>query len=124
MLAHGLTIALLFLLTGQIEAQTRTLELDSMGGLGSKLPALGFLFGLAGAVMLSAVMMPFSSAHVSRMENTRKPPLMRSKRLSSLYSPRAFCACVIFFACVPSRATYRIAIERTRASFGESLPQT
>lgn len=48
MLAHGLTIALLFLLTGQIEAQTRTLELDCMGGLGSKLPTLGFLFGLAG----------------------------------------------------------------------------
>ena len=48
MLAHGLSIALLFLLTGQIESQTRTLELDSMGGLGSKLPALGFLFGLAG----------------------------------------------------------------------------
>ena len=48
MLAHGLTIALLFLLTGQVEAQTRTLELDSMGGLGTKLPALGFLFGLAG----------------------------------------------------------------------------
>lgn len=48
MLAHGLTIALLFLLTGQVESQTRTLELDSMGGLGRKLPALGFLFGLAG----------------------------------------------------------------------------
>ena len=48
MLAHGLTIAMLFLLCGQIESQTRTLELDSMGGLGSKLPALGFLFGLAG----------------------------------------------------------------------------
>ena len=48
MLAHGLTIALLFLLTGQIESQTRTLELDSMGGLATKLPALGFLFGLAG----------------------------------------------------------------------------
>ena len=48
MLAHGLTIAMLFLLTGQIEAQTRTLELDCMGGLGTKLPALGFLFGLAG----------------------------------------------------------------------------
>ncbi len=47
MLAHGLGIGLLFLLTGQIEAQTRTLELDSMGGLGSKLPLLGFLFGLA-----------------------------------------------------------------------------
>ncbi len=48
MLAHGLTIAMLFLLCGQIESQTRTLELDSMGGLGTKLPALGFLFGLAG----------------------------------------------------------------------------
>ncbi len=48
MLAHGLTIALLFLLCGQIESQTRTLELDSMGGLARKLPALGFLFGLAG----------------------------------------------------------------------------
>ncbi len=48
MLAHGLTIALLFLLTGQIEAQTRTLELSCMGGLARKLPALGFLFGLAG----------------------------------------------------------------------------
>ncbi len=48
MFAHGLTIALLFLLTGQIESQTRTLELDSMGGLASKLPTLGFLFGLAG----------------------------------------------------------------------------
>ena len=48
MLAHGLTIALLFLLTGQIESQTRTLELDSMGGLGRKLPCLGFLFGLVG----------------------------------------------------------------------------
>ncbi len=46
MLAHGLTIALLFLLAGQIEKQTRTLELDSMGGLAKKLPLLGFLFGL------------------------------------------------------------------------------
>ena len=48
MLAHGLTIALLFLLNGQIESQTRTLELDSMGGLANKLPWLGFTFGLAG----------------------------------------------------------------------------
>ena len=48
MFAHGLTIALLFLLTGQIESQTKTLELDAMGGLARKLPALGFFFGLAG----------------------------------------------------------------------------
>lgn len=48
MLAHGLSIAMLFLLTGQIEAQTRTLELHALGGLAQKLPRLGFLFGLAG----------------------------------------------------------------------------
>ena len=48
MLAHGLTIALLFLLCGQIESSTKTLELDSMGGLARKLPLLGFFFGLAG----------------------------------------------------------------------------
>lgn len=48
MLAHGLTIAMLFLLTGQIEQQTRTLEISALGGLARKLPMLGFLFGLAG----------------------------------------------------------------------------
>lgn len=48
MLAHGLSIALLFLLAGQIEQQTRTLEINSMGGLAQRLPLLGFLFGLAG----------------------------------------------------------------------------
>lgn len=45
---HGLTIALLFLLCGQVEDQTRTLEMDSLGGLAKRLPTLGFLFGLAG----------------------------------------------------------------------------
>lgn len=48
MFAHGLTIALLFLLCGQIEQQTQTLEMCSLSGLAGKLPALGFLFGLAG----------------------------------------------------------------------------
>ena len=48
MLAHGLSIAMLFLLTGQIESRTRTLELGSLGGLARKQPTLGFLFGLAG----------------------------------------------------------------------------
>lgn len=48
MLAHGLSIAMLFLLAGQIESQTRTLEISAMGGLAQKLPTLGFLFGLAG----------------------------------------------------------------------------
>ena len=48
MLAHGLSIAMLFLLTGQIESQTRTLELHALGGLAQKLPRLGFYFGVAG----------------------------------------------------------------------------
>lgn len=48
MLAHGLSIALLFLLCGQIEAKTKTLELGSLGGLGQKLPTLCFVFALAG----------------------------------------------------------------------------
>ena len=48
MLAHGLSIAMLFLLTGQIESQTRTLEMHALGGLAQRLPRLGFFFGLAG----------------------------------------------------------------------------
>lgn len=48
MLAHGLSIALLFLLTDQIERRTGTLEFSAMGGLAHKQPMLGFFFGLAG----------------------------------------------------------------------------
>ena len=48
MLAHGLTIALLFLLCGQIEKQTGTLEINSLGGLSTRLPRMAFVFGLAG----------------------------------------------------------------------------
>jgi len=48
MLAHGLTIALLFLLCGQIEKQTGTLEINSLGGLSTRLPCMAFVFGLAG----------------------------------------------------------------------------
>ncbi len=48
MLAHGLSIALLFLLSGQIERRTGTLEFSALGGLGRRQPLLGFFFGLAG----------------------------------------------------------------------------
>ena len=48
MLAHGLSIAMLFLLAGQVETQTGTLEIHALGGLAQRLPRLGFLFGLAG----------------------------------------------------------------------------
>jgi NADH-quinone oxidoreductase subunit M len=46
MLAHGLSIALLFLLCGWVERATGTLELGALGGLGTKLPALAFIFGI------------------------------------------------------------------------------
>ncbi len=55
MLAHGLSIAMLFLLCGQIEAKTKTLELGSLGGLGQKLPRLCFLFCLSA---IATIVMP------------------------------------------------------------------
>ena len=48
MLAHGLTIALLFLLCGQIEKQTGTLEINSLGGLGTEAAVHGFRFRPSG----------------------------------------------------------------------------
>lgn len=47
MLGHGLSIAMLFLLCGTIDRSTKTLEYASLGGLGTRLPKLAFLFGLA-----------------------------------------------------------------------------
>lgn len=36
------------MLCGQIEKQTGTLEINSLGGLGTRLPRMAFVFGLAG----------------------------------------------------------------------------
>lgn len=46
MFAHGLSIALLFLLCGSVEHSTGTLEYASLGGLAQRKPRLAFLFGL------------------------------------------------------------------------------
>lgn len=54
MLAHGLSIALLFMLCGQIEKQTGTLEINSLGGLGTRLPRMAFVFGLAGMASIAS----------------------------------------------------------------------
>lgn len=48
MFAHGISIALSFALTDRIEAKTKTLELNQLGGLAKTAPGLAFLFGLAG----------------------------------------------------------------------------
>ena len=47
MFAHGLSIAALFALSGQIRQQTGTLVLSELGGLGTSGPFLGLSFGIA-----------------------------------------------------------------------------
>lgn len=47
MFAHGLSIAALFAIAGQVRQQTGTLEFSQLGGLAKPLPFLGFTFGLA-----------------------------------------------------------------------------
>ncbi|MBA2432229.1 MAG: NADH-quinone oxidoreductase subunit M, partial [Chthoniobacterales bacterium] len=45
--AHGLSIALLFGIAGELRARTGTLVLSELGGLGKVMPFAGFAFGLA-----------------------------------------------------------------------------
>ncbi len=45
--AHGLTIAALFALCGEIARRTGTLEFSELGGMAAVTPALGLLFGFA-----------------------------------------------------------------------------
>ncbi|MBU3666014.1 MAG: NADH-quinone oxidoreductase subunit M [Chthoniobacterales bacterium] len=47
MFAHGLTIAALFALCGEISRKTGTLEYAALGGFGGAAPRLGLLFGFA-----------------------------------------------------------------------------
>lgn len=47
MFAHGLSIALLFLLNGQISQQAGTTHFDRVGGLAAQAPGLSVLFGFA-----------------------------------------------------------------------------
>ena len=45
--AHGISIALLFALAGEVRQRTGTLVLADLGGLGKLMPLAGFAFGLA-----------------------------------------------------------------------------
>src|SRR4051812_3860198 len=45
--AHGISIALLFALAGEIRQRTGTLLLEDLGGIGKLMPRAGFVFGLA-----------------------------------------------------------------------------
>src|SRR6266699_1626376 len=46
MFAHGLSIALLFAIAGEVRKRTDTLILDELGGLGKVMPFAGLAFGL------------------------------------------------------------------------------
>jgi len=45
--AHGISIALLFAVAGEVRQRTGTLVLEDLGGLGKLMPLAGFAFGLA-----------------------------------------------------------------------------
>ena len=47
MFAHGLSIAALFAIAGQVRERTGTLAFAELGGLAKPMPVLGFVFGLA-----------------------------------------------------------------------------
>ncbi len=47
MFAHGISIALLFALTGSLKSRYGTLEISELGGIAKSLPGLGLLFGFA-----------------------------------------------------------------------------
>ena len=47
MFAHGISIALLFALTGEIRHRTGTLAFSDLGGLAKTMPFAGFAFGVA-----------------------------------------------------------------------------
>jgi NADH-quinone oxidoreductase subunit M len=55
MFAHGLSIALLFGVTGEIRKRVRSLDFDAMGGLAKAMPVAAFAFGLG---MFAAIGLP------------------------------------------------------------------
>ncbi len=46
MFAHGISIALLFGITGELRQRVRSLEFDALGGLAKQMPIAAFAFGL------------------------------------------------------------------------------
>ncbi len=46
MFAHGISIALLFAITGELRKRVPSLDLDALGGLGRTMPIASFAFGL------------------------------------------------------------------------------
>ncbi len=58
---HGITMGAMFLLLGMLELRTRTLEIDSLGGLKAQMPIFSALFLI---VMLASVALPGTNGFV------------------------------------------------------------
>src|SRR6266446_6021884 len=79
MFAHGLSIALLFAIAGELRRRTGTLVLDDLGGLGKVMPFAGLAFGLGafaaiglpGFANFAAEVMIFSGAFKNGWEMER-----------------------------------------------------
>jgi NADH-quinone oxidoreductase subunit M len=79
MFAHGLSIALLFGIAGEIRKRTGTLDFDELGGLGKTMPFAGLAFGFAafaaiglpGFANFAAEIMVFFGAFRNGWEMTR-----------------------------------------------------
>jgi NADH-quinone oxidoreductase subunit M len=64
LVAHGLSIAVLFALCGELRERTGTLEFSELGGLARTMPAFGLLFGFAA---MAAVGLPGFAGFVAEL---------------------------------------------------------
>lgn len=127
MVAHGLSVALLFLLATSIHHRTQTFDFEEMGGLAQKAPVLAAFFVAAtmasiglpgfgnfwGELTIFAASWPFSKVYTALA--------VAGVVISAIYGLRA--AAKVFFGS-PTPAFERVAAERpvTDLSWGERLP--
>ncbi len=127
MVAHGLSVALLFLLSTCVHHRTQTFDMDDMGGLARKAPVLAAFFVLAtlasiglpgfgnfwGELMIFVAAWPFSKLFTALA--------LTGVVISAIYGLRA--AANVFFG-EPSEAFAKVAAERpvVDITWGERIP--
>jgi len=127
MVAHGLSVALLFLLATCIHHRTQTFDFDSMGGLGRKAPVLAAFF--VAATMASIGLPGFGNFWGELAIFTAAWPFSKlftilaltGVVISAIYGLRA--AAKVFFG-APTPAFEKVAAENpvTDLSWGERIP--
>jgi NADH-quinone oxidoreductase subunit M len=116
MFAHGLSIAALFAVAGQVRKRTETLAFEDLGGLAKPMPFLGFAFGLAafaaiglpGFANFASEILVFFGAFKSHLSGacffgfrTATVLALWGVVISAVYMLRAYRA--VFFGEVPGR---------------------